>query len=117
ENIVGTLSSSGPYVMMTVLFFLTAGLSLFLSNTATAVLIAPVAIQSALAMDVSAYPYAITVLIASSAAFASPVASPVVTLVVEPGGYRFIDFVKIGLPLMFLTYLINLIVTPILFPL
>ena len=103
--------------MMTVLFFLTAGLSLFLSNTASAVLLAPVAIQSALAMDVSAYPFAITVLVASSAAFASPVASPVVTLVVEPGGSRFIDFVKVGGPLMLLSYVINLIVTPLLFPL
>ena len=117
DNVVGEISSAGPYAMMSVLFFLTAGLSLFLSNTATAVLIAPVAIQSAQVMDVSAYPFAITVLIASSAAFASPVASPVVTLVVEPGGYRFIDFVKIGGPLMLLTYLINLVVTPILFPL
>lgn len=117
DNVIGGISSAGPYAMMTVLFFLTAGLSLFLSNTASAVLLAPVAIQSALAMDVSAYPFAITVLVASSAAFASPVASPVVTLVVEPGGYRFIDFVKVGGPLMLLSYVINLIVTPLLFPL
>ena len=117
NNVVGGLGSSGPYVMMTVLFFLTAGLSLFLSNTASAVLIAPVAIQSAAAMDVSAYPFAITVLIASSAAFASPVASPIVTLVMTPGGYRFLDYVKIGGPLMLLTYVINLIVTPMMFPL
>ena len=63
NNVAGGLGSIGPYVMMTVLFFLTAGLSLFLSNTATAVLIAPVAVHSALAMGVSAYPFAITVLI------------------------------------------------------
>jgi di/tricarboxylate transporter len=117
DNITSGLGTSGPYVMMTALFFLTAGLSLFLSNTASAVLIAPVAVQSALAMGVSAYPFAITVLIASSAAFASPVASPVVTLVVEPGGYRFMDFVKVGGPLMLLTYVLNMIVTPLLFPL
>lgn len=117
ENVVGGIGSTGPYAMITVLFFLTAGLSLILSNTATAVLISPVAIQSAIAMDVSAYPFAITVLIASSASFASPVASPVVTLVVEPGGYRFIDFVKVGGPLMLLTYVANMILTPLLFPL
>ncbi len=117
DHVVGGMGSTGPYLMMTVLFFLTAGLSLILSNTATAVLIAPVALQSAMAMDVSAYPFAITVLIASSAAFASPVASPVVTLVVEPGGYRFVDFVKVGGPLMLLTYVINMILTPLLFPL
>lgn len=117
ENIVGGGGSSGPYLMMTALFFLTAGMSLFLSNTASAVLITPVAIQSALALDVSAYPFAVTVLIASSASFASPVASPVVTLVVEPGGYRFLDFVKVGLPLMLLTYVITILLTPMLFPL
>jgi di/tricarboxylate transporter len=117
NSVVSGLGSSGPYAMMTLLFFLTAGLSLFLSNTASAVLIAPVAIQSALAMGVSPYPFAIIVLIGASAAFASPVASPVVTLVVEPGRYRFVDFVKVGAPLMLLTYIVALIVTPIIFPL
>jgi di/tricarboxylate transporter len=117
NSVVSGLGSSGPYAMMTLLFFLTAGLSLFLSNTASAVLIAPVAIHSALAMGVSPYPFAIIVLIGASAAFASPVASPVVTLVVEPGRYRFVDFVKVGTPLMLLTYIVAIIVTPIIFPL
>ena len=117
SQVVGGIGSSSPYAMMTVLFFLTAGLSMFLSNTATAILLAPIAIQSATAMDVSAYPFAITVLIASSAAFASPVASPVVTLVVEPGGYRFVDFVKVGGPMMLLTYAVNMVMTPLIFPL
>ena len=117
DSVVSGLGSAGPYAMMTLLFFLTAGLSLFLSNTASAVLIAPVAIQSALAMDVSPYPFAIVVLIGASAAFASPVASPVVTLVVEPGGYRFSDFVKVGAPLMLLAYIATIVVTPLVFPL
>ena len=117
DTVVLGIGSAGPYAMMTLLFFLTAGLSLFLSNTASAVLIAPVAIQSALAMDVSPYTFAVVVLIGASAAFASPVASPVVTLVVEPGRYRFVDFMKIGTPLILLTYIVTLIVTPILFPL
>jgi di/tricarboxylate transporter len=117
DTVVSGIGSAGPYAMMTLLFFLTAGLSLFLSNTASAVLIAPVAIQSALAMDVSPYTFAVVVLIGASAAFASPVASPVVTLVVEPGRYRFVDFMKVGAPLMLLTYIATMIVTPILFPL
>jgi di/tricarboxylate transporter len=117
DTVVSGIGSAGPYAMMTLLFFLTAGLSLFLSNTASAVLIAPVAIQSALAMDVSPYTFAVVVLIGASAAFGSPVASPVVTLVVEPGRYRFVDFMKVGAPLMLLTYIAALIVTPILFPL
>jgi di/tricarboxylate transporter len=116
-SLVSGIGSAGPYAMMTVLFFLTAVLSLFLSNTATAVLMAPVAISTAQALDVSPYPFAIVVLIAASSAFATPIASPVVTLVVEPGRYRFADFVKVGAPLMLLAYVATLIVTPIFFPL
>jgi di/tricarboxylate transporter len=117
DMVVSGVGSAGPYVMMTLLFFLTAGLSLFLSNTASAVLIAPVAIQAAQALEVSPYPLAIAVLAGASSAFASPVASPVVTLVVEPGRYRFIDFLKVGAPLMLLSYLVTVAVTPLLFPL
>ena len=88
-----------------------------MSDKATVVLIAPVAVQSALAMDDFDSPFAITVLIASSAAFASPVASPVLTLVVEPGGDRFFEFARVRGPLMLLTYAVNLIVTPLPVPL
>jgi len=116
DSVLGAVGSGEPYLMMTILFFLTACLSLFLSNTATAVLLAPVAVRMAQSLDVSPYPLAITVLIAASSAFASPVASPVVTLVVEPGRYRFVDFVKVGGPLMFIAYLTNLLLTPWLFP-
>jgi len=116
-SLVSGIGSVGPYAMMTVLFFLTAVLSLFLSNTATAVLMAPVAISTAQALEVSPYPFAIVVLIAASSAFATPIASPVVTLVVEPGRYRFTDFVKVGAPLMLLAYVATLLVTPIFFPL
>jgi di/tricarboxylate transporter len=116
DGVVSGIGSTGPYALMTLLFFLTAGLSMFLSNTASAVLLAPVAIQAASALELSPYPFAISVLVGASAAFASPVASPVVTLVVEPGKYRFVDFVKVGGPLMLLTYVVTLIVTPLLFP-
>jgi di/tricarboxylate transporter len=116
SGLVNSVGSAGPYAMMTLLFVLTCGLSLFLSNTATAVLIAPVAIQAAEALDVSPYPFAIVVLIAASSAFASPVASPVVALVVEPGRYRFVDFVKVGGPLILLAFLVTMLVTPLLFP-
>ncbi len=108
---------TGPYVMMSVLFFLTAGLGLVLSNTATAVLVAPVAIQAAIALSVSPRPFCMVVAIAASAAFVTPVSTPVVTLVVEPGGYRFGDFVKVGTPLLILTWLTTLLVVPLVFPL
>ena len=117
EKVVGGLGSAGPYAMMSLLFWLTAGLSLLLSNTATAVVLVPVAIQAAKALEVSPYPFAIVVLIGASSAFASPVASPVVTLVMQPGRYTFMDFVKLGAPLMVIAYLITLLITPLLFPL
>jgi di/tricarboxylate transporter len=115
EGMISGVGGYGAYAMMTALFFLSAGLGLFLSNTATAVLMAPIAIRAAEAMSVSPYAFAMTVAIAASAAYATPVSTPVVTLVVEPGHYRFIDFVKVGIPMMFLTWLVTLLVTPILF--
>jgi di/tricarboxylate transporter len=90
-------------------------LGAFLSNTATAVLMAPIAIGAAVAMGVSPYAFVMTIAIAASAAYATPVSSPVVTLVVEPGHYRFIDFVKVGSPLLILTWLVTLLVVPLFF--
>ena len=110
------VGDAGPHVMMSVLFFLTAALGLFLSNTASAVLVAPIAIYAAEALGVSPYPFAIAVLIAASAAFITPVSTPVVTLVVEPGRYQFTDFVKVGVPLLLLTYAVTLLVAPMIFP-
>lgn len=110
------LGDSGPRVMFTVIFFLTAALGLFLSNTASAVLVAPIAVIAAQTLGVSPYPFAVAVLIAASAAFVTPVSTPVVTLVVEPGRYGFMDFVKVGIPLLLLTYLVTLLVTPLVFP-
>ena len=67
-------------------------------------------------IGVSPYPFAITVLIAASAAFMTPVSTPVVTLVVEPGRYGFMDFVKVGVPLTLLTWIVTLLLAPLLFP-
>jgi len=114
--LVDGLGYAGPYLMMTIFFFLTAGLGLVLSNTATAVLVAPIALRTAVVLDVSPYPLAMTVAIAASAAFVTPVSTPVVTLVVAPGSYSFLDFVKVGLPLLLLTWATTLLVTPIFFP-
>jgi di/tricarboxylate transporter len=116
EALLAGIGGAGPQVMFTVLFFLTALLGLFLSNTASAVLVAPIAITAAASLGVSPYPFAIGVLIAASAAFVTPVSTPVVTLVVGPGRYRFIDFVKVGVPLLMLTYVTTLLLVPLVFP-
>jgi len=116
EALVAGLGDAGPYKMMTAIFALTAGLGLVLSNTATAVLVVPVAVRAADVIGVSPYPLAMTVAIAASAAFVTPFSTPVVTLVVAPGGYSFGDFVKVGLPLLVLTWVTTLLVTPVFFP-
>ena len=83
---------------------------------ATSVVMAPIAIQAAQALEISPCPLAVAVVVAASAGFASPVSSPVVTLIVEPGRYRFTDFVRAGLPLMALTYLVVIVTVPVFFP-
>lgn len=108
--------SSSPITMLSAIFFLTAGLSLVLSNTASAVLVAPIAIYAAQALSVSPYPFAVAVIIAASAAFSTPVSTPVVTLVVEPGRYGFLSFIKVGVPLLLLSYIVTVFVTPLIFP-
>ena len=93
-------------------FVVTSVLGLFISNTATAVLMAPVAIALAEALGVSPYPLAMTVALAASAAFITPVSSPVNMLVVGPGDYRFGDFVRIGLPLTLLVLVATVVLVP-----
>jgi di/tricarboxylate transporter len=116
EALMTAVGESSPYVMLSALFFLTATVGLVLSNTASAVLVAPIAIYAASALGVSPYPFAVAVLVAASAAYSTPVSTPVVTLVVEPGRYSFMDFVKAGVPLLLLTYLVTLVVAPLIFP-
>ena len=111
-----SLGGLGPYGIMAALFLLTAVFSQFISNTATTVLVAPIAIGIGQELGVSPYPLVMAVAIAASAAFVTPVASPVNTLVLGPGGYQFSDFVKVGLPLVFLTLIITLLVVPLILP-
>ncbi|MBG5925554.1 SLC13 family permease [Providencia rettgeri] len=106
----------GPHVMLLCLFILCATIGLFISNTATAVLMAPIAIAAARQMEVSPLPFAMIVGIAASAAFMTPVSSPVNTLVLGPGGYKFADFLKIGVPFTIIVMLISILVVPVLFP-
>ena len=115
DALMSAVGDSSPRLMLSAIFFLTATLGLFLSNTASAVLVAPIAITAAENLGVSPYPFAVAVLIAASAAFVTPVSTPVVTLVVDPGRYRFLDFVKVGVPLLALTYLVTFLVAPLVF--
>lgn len=117
NSLVGTAGDFGPYALMAGLFVLTSVFSQFISNTARTVLVTPIAIGAAEGMEVSPYTFLMTVVIAASTAFSTPVASPVDTLVLGPGRYRFNDFVKMGLPLQILVMVVTLFAIPMVFPL
>jgi len=106
----------GPYGLLAALFAVTAILGLFLSNTATAVLMAPVALAVAHDLGASPYPFAMVVALAASAAYMTPVSSPVNTLVVEPGEYRLFDFVRVGVPLAVIVLVMTVLLVPWFFP-
>jgi di/tricarboxylate transporter len=101
----------GPLAMVGAVFLLTSATGLFISNSATAILVAPIVIDLASAFNISPHAFAMTVAIACSAAYVTPVSSPVNTLVMDPGGYTFMDFVKVGIPLQLLTMLVTVFMT------
>jgi len=105
----------GNHLILACLFMVTAIIGLFISNTATAVLMGPVAIATAQALQVSVLPFAMTVAFAASSAFMTPVSSPVNTLVLVPGNYKFSDFLKIGVPFTLLVMIVCVLLIPILF--
>ncbi len=110
-------SGAGDRVVLATLFAITAVLGMFISNTATAVLMAPVALAVAHEMHVSPYPFAMIVALAASTAFMTPVSSPVNTLVVGPGNYTFGDFVRIGVPFSIIVLVVCVVLVPLLLPL
>ncbi|CAI0707158.1 Uncharacterized conserved protein [Serratia entomophila] len=112
RGLMDVAGGAGPRVMLLCLFVLCATIGLFISNTATAVLMAPIAIAAAREMGVSPYPFAMIIAIAASAAFMTPVSSPVNTLVLGPGNYRFGDFVRIGVPFTLLVMAVSVTVVP-----
>ncbi len=115
--LVAAIGDFGPFALMAGLFVLTSVFSQFISNTATTVLIAPIAVAAASALNISIYPILMTVAIAASTAFVTPVASPVNTLILGPGGYKFMDFVKVGVSLQILAMIVTLLLVPVIFPL
>jgi len=90
---------------------------MFISNTATAVLMAPVALAISSELSASPYPFAMIVALAASTAFMTPVSSPVNTLVVTPGNYSFGDFVRVGVPFSIVVMVVSVIMVPWLLPL
>ncbi|MBO2521954.1 MAG: SLC13 family permease [Firmicutes bacterium] len=110
------LDGADPVWMLVALYLLTVLIGLFVSNTATAVLVAPVAVAVAGELGLSPYPFAMAVALASSTAFLTPVSSPVNALVAGPGNYTFADFVKVGLPLSLLVMAVNIVLIRLFLP-
>ncbi len=116
DQIVASPRLANPATLLLLLFGVTSLLSQAISNTATSVLIAPLALELSHRLSLSPYPLLMGVALAASTSFSTPVASPINALVIGAGGYRFIDFLKAGVPLQLLILAGTLIIVPILFP-
>ena len=114
--IVDSLGSLGPHWILAGIYLTTSVMTLFISNTATAVLLAPIAVQSAVDFGVSPLPMLMAVTFGASLCFASPFSTPPNALVMSAGGYTFMDYVKVGGPLQLLLGLIMIIIIPLIFP-
>ena len=115
DFIVNTFGASGPYVAMAAIYFATSIMTIFISNTVTAVLMAPIALQCAIGIGVSPLPYLFAVTVAASMCFASPFSTPPNALVMPAGQYTFMDFIKVGLPLQIIMGIVMIFVLPLLF--
>ncbi|MDP5275999.1 SLC13 family permease [Chengkuizengella axinellae] len=116
DGLLSTIGELGTYPLLIGFYLITMLLSQFISNTATAVIFAPIAITTAMNIGVSPYPFLMAVAISASMAFATPVASPTNALVMTAGGYSFSDYVKVGVPLQLVLGVVMLILIPLLFP-
>ena len=116
DALVGGIGQYGPYAMMVALFCVSVALGFFFSNAATAILMTPIALRTAEIVAVEPTAFAMAVAIAATSAFITPFSTPVVGLVVQTGGYRYWDFIKVGLPLLLLSLGVTLLVLPRIFP-
>ena len=116
ESLVKGLGDYGPVALLAGIYFTASLMTMFISNTVTAVLMAPIALQSAIQTGVSPVPFLFAVTVAASMCFASPFSTPPNALVMPAGQYSFMDYVKVGLPLQVIMGIVMIIVLPMLFP-
>lgn len=116
QGLVESLGSMGPTALLAGIYFTTSLMTMFISNTATAVLMAPIALVAARQVGVSPYSFLFAVTLGASMCFASPFSTPPNALVMKAGGYTFMDYVKVGLPLQIVIGVVMTFVLPLLFP-
>lgn len=116
NSLVSGLGAYGPIALMAGIYFTTSLMTMFISNTVTAVLMAPIALQSAVQIGVSPVPFLFAVTVAASMCFASPFSTPPNALVMPAGQYTFMDYIKVGLPLQIIMGIVMVFALPMLFP-
>jgi di/tricarboxylate transporter len=117
QGVVGTVGSFGPLAVVAGIYLFSAACAQVMPTSAVAILVAPLAINSAADLGMSPYALMMTVGLSASASFMSPVAHPANVLIMGPGGYRFTDYIKVGLPLTLICLLVTLLVLPLVWPL
>lgn len=116
SSLVSGLGNYGPLALMAGIYFTTSLMTMFISNTATAVLLAPIAMSSAMQIGVSPVPFLFAVTLGASLCFASPFSTPPNALVMPAGQYTFMDYIKVGLPLQIILGIVMILILPYLFP-
>jgi di/tricarboxylate transporter len=114
--LIDAVGAGRPYLLLIALFVLTAALGQVISNTATVLIVAPVAVSAAMETGVSPQPILMLIAVAGAASFLTPIATPANMMVMGPGGYRFGDYWKLGLPIMAMWLVIAVGVIPLVWP-
>ncbi len=114
--LVGSLGGKSPYILLAGVYFTTSLMTMFISNTATAVLLAPIAMKTALSLNLQPHAFMFAVAVGASMCFASPISTPPNALVMSAGRYTFIDYIKVGLPLQIIMGIVMIFILPLLFP-
>lgn len=116
SSLVSTLGEMEPYALLAGIYFTTSFITMFISNTATAVLMAPVALVAAQQIHVSPYSFLMAVALGASMCFASPFSTPPNALVMKAGHYKFIDYIRVGLPLQIIIEVAMTFLLPVFWP-
>lgn len=111
-----SVSNGDPWITLVIIFFVTVIVTELITNNAAAVLIFPIAMSAALELGVSTTPFIVTVMIGASTGFATPIGYQTNLMVFSPGGYRFSDYVKLGVPLDILIGIVTVLIVPVVWP-
>ncbi|HEU65153.1 MAG TPA: SLC13 family permease [Chloroflexi bacterium] len=116
NNLLGPIAGAQPVVLLAVIYILTAVMTEVMSNVATAAILAPVAFTAAVAINVDPRPFLVAITFAASTSFTTPIGYQTNTMIYSPGGYRFTDFFKVGLPLNIIFFVLSVLLIPLIWP-